>query len=124
MTAQIHTHDKYAPTAALLVYPPGGMLGVPASERQWLLLSSCRAEAGKTRGGHPTIPTSEFVTPNPTRGSAQRPSVRAHANSWPGHIIPTGRKVLCIVYGTIAVAALIGTWGQVAPTSTASATFC
>jgi hypothetical protein len=27
--------------------------------------------------------------------------------------IPTARKVLCIVYGTIAVAALIGTWSQI-----------
>jgi hypothetical protein len=29
--------------------------------------------------------------------------------------IPTSRKVLCVVYGAIAVAALIGTWSQSAP---------
>jgi hypothetical protein len=29
--------------------------------------------------------------------------------------IPTSRKVLCVVYGVIAVAALIGTWSQGGP---------
>jgi hypothetical protein len=30
----------------------------------------------------------------------------------PASPIPTSRKVLCVVYGVIAVAALIGTWSQ------------
>ena len=29
--------------------------------------------------------------------------------------IPTSRKVLCVVYGVIAVAALIGTWSHIGP---------
>jgi Terpene cyclase DEP1 len=29
--------------------------------------------------------------------------------------IPTSRKVLCVAYGVIAVAALIGTWGHLGP---------
>ena len=82
-------------------------------------------------GSNPVSPTRESVgqsrfsgwrstrpaTPSMARTNRKRTRLafRSMTTADQASSIPTSRKVLCVVYGVIAVAALIGTWSHIGP---------